>query len=109
MVTLQLVLQMPSLHSLFSNSLPQHPPSLPSAPSHRLNIPRALASSQKSTIITLLKIAALTTTISLIRSAQKSFAIAEESLSKWERIYLPINPGVVLLDIAFVPDDPTRG
>lgn len=36
-------------------------------------------------------------------------ADAAPSLSEWERIYLPIDPGVVLLDIAFVPDDPSHG
>lgn len=30
-------------------------------------------------------------------------------LSEWEKVPLPINPGVVLLDIAFVPDDPNHG
>ncbi|KAJ0779556.1 putative twin-arginine translocation pathway, signal sequence [Helianthus annuus] len=30
-------------------------------------------------------------------------------LSEWERVLLPIDPGVVLLDIAFVPDDPSHG
>ncbi|EMS61040.1 hypothetical protein TRIUR3_14237 [Triticum urartu] len=30
-------------------------------------------------------------------------------LSEWERVGLPIDPGVVLLDIAFVPDDPSHG
>ncbi|XP_047262431.1 uncharacterized protein LOC107857594 isoform X2 [Capsicum annuum] len=30
-------------------------------------------------------------------------------LSEWERVFLPIDPGVVLLDIAFVPDDPNHG
>ncbi|XP_073032293.1 photosystem II stability/assembly factor HCF136, chloroplastic isoform X2 [Primulina eburnea] len=34
---------------------------------------------------------------------------AEDVLSAWERVYLPIDPGVVLLDIAFVPDDPSHG
>ncbi|XP_073102656.1 uncharacterized protein [Elaeis guineensis] len=29
----------------------------------------------------------------------------EPALSEWERVYLTIDPGVVLLDIAFVPDD----
>ena len=33
----------------------------------------------------------------------------EDSLSDWERVYLPIDPGVVLLDIAFVPDDFNHG
>nr|GEX60744.1 6-phosphogluconate dehydrogenase, C-terminal-like protein [Tanacetum cinerariifolium] len=28
-----------------------------------------------------------------------------DSLSEWERVYLPIDPGVVLLDIVFVTDD----
>uniref|UniRef100_A0A0D9WUE3 Photosynthesis system II assembly factor Ycf48/Hcf136-like domain-containing protein n=1 Tax=Leersia perrieri TaxID=77586 RepID=A0A0D9WUE3_9ORYZ len=32
-----------------------------------------------------------------------------EQLSEWERVLLPIDPGVVLLDIAFVPDDPSHG
>lgn len=34
---------------------------------------------------------------------------AEEALSAWERVYLPTDPGVVLLDIAFVPDDESHG
>lgn len=33
----------------------------------------------------------------------------EPPLSEWERVYLPIDPGVVLLDIAFVPDDRNHG
>jgi hypothetical protein len=36
-------------------------------------------------------------------------AKSEETLSEWERVYLPIDPGVVLLDIAFVPEDPNHG
>lgn len=36
-------------------------------------------------------------------------ALAAEDLSEWERVFLPIDPGVVLLDIAFVPDDPSHG
>ncbi|XP_043716442.1 photosystem II stability/assembly factor HCF136, chloroplastic isoform X2 [Telopea speciosissima] len=36
-------------------------------------------------------------------------AKSEEALSEWERVYLPIDPGVVLLDIAFVPDDSNHG
>lgn len=39
----------------------------------------------------------------------KPVLAAEEALSEWERVYLPIDPGVVLLDIAFVPDDPSHG
>ncbi|GAB4850630.1 hypothetical protein Ancab_029939 [Ancistrocladus abbreviatus] len=33
----------------------------------------------------------------------------EPLLSDWERVFLPIDPGVVLLDIAFVPDDLKHG
>uniref|UniRef100_A0A803P0F8 Photosynthesis system II assembly factor Ycf48/Hcf136-like domain-containing protein n=2 Tax=Cannabis sativa TaxID=3483 RepID=A0A803P0F8_CANSA len=36
-------------------------------------------------------------------------AKSEESLSEWERVFLPIDPGVVLLDISFVPDEPNHG
>ncbi|XP_073021522.1 photosystem II stability/assembly factor HCF136, chloroplastic-like [Primulina eburnea] len=36
-------------------------------------------------------------------------AETEDALSTWQRVYLPIDPGVVLLDIAFVPDDPSHG
>lgn len=36
-------------------------------------------------------------------------ARSEDLLSEWERVYLPIDPGVVLLDIAFVPDDMNHG
>lgn len=48
-----------------------------------------------------------TTAISVLVPSQ--LAKSEESLSEWERVYLPIDPGVVLLDIAFVPDDPNHG
>lgn len=46
--------------------------------------------------------------ISLSPLGNKASA-AEDPLSEWERVYLPIDPGVVLLDIAFVPDDPSHG
>ncbi|MCO5584444.1 hypothetical protein L7F22_038371 [Adiantum nelumboides] len=36
-------------------------------------------------------------------------AQAEELLSEWEMVPLPINSGVVLLDVAFVPDEPDHG
>ncbi|XP_054809780.1 photosystem II stability/assembly factor HCF136, chloroplastic isoform X3 [Prosopis cineraria] len=39
----------------------------------------------------------------------EQLARSEEALSEWERVYLPIDPGVVLLDIAFVPDDLNHG
>jgi photosystem II stability/assembly factor-like uncharacterized protein len=41
---------------------------------------------------------------------QQEIARAEDvGLSEWERVPLPIDPGVVLLDIAFVPGEPTHG
>eukprot|EP00270_Netrium_digitus_P004294 TRINITY_DN152_c0_g1_i1.p1 TRINITY_DN152_c0_g1~~TRINITY_DN152_c0_g1_i1.p1 ORF type:complete len:441 (+),score=68.65 TRINITY_DN152_c0_g1_i1:60-1325(+) len=36
-------------------------------------------------------------------------AIAEGTASEWEKIPLPVDPGVVLLDITFVPDDLNHG
>ncbi|GJP54204.1 hypothetical protein CLOM_g13299 [Closterium sp. NIES-68] len=36
-------------------------------------------------------------------------ATAAEELSEWEQVPLPVAPGVVLLDIAFVPDEPDHG
>lgn len=46
--------------------------------------------------------------ISISPPGRKALA-ADDSLSEWERVFLPIDPGVVLLDIAFVPDDPSHG
>lgn len=34
---------------------------------------------------------------------------AEELLAEWEMVPLPLDPGVVLLDVAFVPDEPNHG
>ncbi|CAN1255083.1 Photosystem II stability/assembly factor HCF136, chloroplastic [Linum perenne] len=51
--------------------------------------------------------AAVAPPLSLINQIPE--AAAEEALSQWERVYLPIDPGVVLLDIGFVPDDPKHG
>lgn len=47
--------------------------------------------------------------LSLSPSLSPLPAKSEDLLSDWERVYLPIDPGVVLLDIAFVPNDPTHG
>lgn len=98
-ITLQLIHNPPSLHS--------H--------SHHHNRPTARASATlppplppqkgRRRLIT-------ETAISLLSSVALSSAqpaLAAEDLSEWERVYLPIDPGVVLLDIAFVPDDPTHG
>lgn len=52
--------------------------------------------------------AAAAAAIALSPLGNKAFA-AEDPLSVWERVYLPIDPGVVLLDIAFVPEDPSHG
>ncbi|KAK7264118.1 hypothetical protein RJT34_31722 [Clitoria ternatea] len=54
-------------------------------------------------------IAQSATAISLSFSLPPPLAKSEDSLSEWERVFLPIDPGVVLLDIAFVPDDPNHG
>ncbi|XP_027098014.1 uncharacterized protein [Coffea arabica] len=119
MVTLQL-LHKPSLHTLFSISSPQHYQQQPSPlPFHpRLyNVPRASASSsqkgpstgRRQLIAETAAAAAVTASGFLIGGGNKAFAAAEEGLSEWERVYLPIDPGVVLLDIAFVPNDPSHG
>ncbi|XP_042984168.1 photosystem II stability/assembly factor HCF136, chloroplastic isoform X2 [Carya illinoinensis] len=50
-----------------------------------------------------------TTAISLSLVAAPPPAMSEDALSEWERVYLPIDPGVVLLDIAFVPEDLNHG
>ncbi|KAM7272011.1 hypothetical protein ACFE04_031225 [Oxalis oulophora] len=49
--------------------------------------------------------------VALIGMPASAKAAEENSagLADWERVYLPIDPGVVLLDIAFVPDDPKHG
>ncbi|CAM6105710.1 unnamed protein product [Calypogeia fissa] len=36
-------------------------------------------------------------------------AIAEDELEDWERVPLPVDKGVVLVDLAFVPDEPEHG
>ena len=36
-------------------------------------------------------------------------ALADQTISSWEQVTLPVDPGVVLLDMAFVPDQPDRG
>ena len=45
----------------------------------------------------------------LVPEAAAARVDEEDSLADWERVYLPIDPGVVLLDIAFVPDDFNHG
>ncbi|XP_047318239.1 photosystem II stability/assembly factor HCF136, chloroplastic [Impatiens glandulifera] len=69
-------------------------------------IPPPSSSSPKTRRNFLTESAALS--ISVVGIDQK-VARAEDTLSEWERVFLPIDPGVVLLDIAFVPDDPNHG
>lgn len=38
-----------------------------------------------------------------------SAALADETISSWEQVTLPVDAGVVLLDMAFVPEQPNRG
>lgn len=45
----------------------------------------------------------------LLANENENVALAEETISSWEQVTLPVNPGVVLLDMAFVPEQPNRG
>ncbi|CAI0443942.1 unnamed protein product [Linum tenue] len=69
---------------------------------HRVQLNRRQFISQSAAVA-----AAIASPLTLID--QRPAVAAEEALSQWERVYLPIDPGVVLLDIAFVPDDPQHG
>lgn len=51
--------------------------------------------------------ATLTAALAAATVVEPSFA--ETPISEWEQVPLPIDPGVVLLDISFVPDEPNRG
>lgn len=54
-------------------------------------------------------ISSLSLAAPLIGLPHQAAEAEEEALAEWERVYLPIDPGVVLLDIAFVPDDLNHG
>lgn len=54
-------------------------------------------------------ISSLSFAASLIGVQRQAARADEDALSEWGRVYLPIDPGVVLLDIAFVPDDLNHG
>ncbi|KAJ0096019.1 hypothetical protein Patl1_16361 [Pistacia atlantica] len=104
------ILVKPSLTSLF---LPRSIPTTPPLPPHFH--PRA-SSLQKTTYTSSLnrrhlisQTASLSLSLSIATTLYQQPAKSEETLSAWERVYLPINPGVVLLDIAFVPDDTNHG
>ncbi|CAI9768448.1 unnamed protein product [Fraxinus pennsylvanica] len=101
----------PSLHSLFTS----HFYRTQFRPPHRL-VPKASSSSSQdqSSLITrrqLMSESAIAISLSPFVGVGKygSALAAEEPLSEWERVFLPIDPGVVLLDISFVPDDPKHG
>ncbi|XP_020703777.1 photosystem II stability/assembly factor HCF136, chloroplastic [Dendrobium catenatum] len=53
--------------------------------------------------------AAISLSLAPIPRVQQPAKSEESVLSEWERVYLPIDPGVVLLDVAFVPDDLNHG
>lgn len=103
-----LILHKPSLTSLFSTTTtPRH------LRSPQRFIPKASSSSSSSSSLCRRRFIAETAAVSLSLAAPFLGSVqpakSEDSLSEWERVYLPIDPGVVLLDIAFVPDDPTHG
>ncbi|KAG6575719.1 Photosystem II stability/assembly factor, chloroplastic, partial [Cucurbita argyrosperma subsp. sororia] len=102
MATLQQLLKPSWSSSLFASTSPRH----------SLSSTTPKASLQNSSINRRQFVAETAATVSLSLSpfiAPVPPAKSEESLSEWERLYLPIDPGVVLLDIAFVPDDLDRG
>lgn len=79
------------------------------------NIARASSSSSDSSLVSRRHFVSETAALSLTLTTLPLFgsiqpAKSEESaLSEWEKVSLPIDPGVVLLDIAFVPEDPKHG
>ncbi|CAI9275336.1 unnamed protein product [Lactuca saligna] len=77
-------------------------------PSRSLTTIRASALNRRDFIADTATAAAALSLAPLIGLDTASVAKADD-LSEWERVYLPIDPGVVLLDIAFVPEDPSHG
>lgn len=96
------------LKSSFFNSLSTLTTFLPlnSKTRNRIAVPKASLNRRQLLADTA---AATAAAISLGSSALVLPARSEDQLSEWERVSLPIDPGVVLLDIAFVPDDPSHG
>ncbi|KGN45080.1 photosystem II stability/assembly factor HCF136, chloroplastic [Cucumis sativus] len=114
MATLQQQLLKPSwTSSLFASSTsPRHSLSQPQLLPRTLSSTTPKASLHNSSINRRHFVADTAAAVSLSLSpfiAPVQPAKSEESLSEWERLYLPIDPGVVLLDIAFVPDDMNHG
>uniref|UniRef100_A0A368ULI9 Photosystem II stability/assembly factor n=1 Tax=Glycine max TaxID=3847 RepID=A0A368ULI9_SOYBN len=101
---------MATLQFTFTDSTTLFRPSLPSTRTFSRN--RSLivkASSSSSDDFSKSRRRFIAETAALSVSLPQLAARAEDALSEWERVYLPIDPGVVLLDIAFVPDDPNHG
>ncbi|KAI9169490.1 hypothetical protein LWI28_013128 [Acer negundo] len=100
-------LRLPSLTCLIRTSTP---PQSNSQTQARF-IPRACSS--QTTPLSRRQLVSQAATLSLSVSVASTLcqqpAKSEEILSAWERLYLPIDPGVVLLDIAFVPDESNHG
>lgn len=53
--------------------------------------------------------AAFSLSLAPISGFQQPARSEEPAIAEWERVYLPVDPGVVLLDVAFVPEDPKHG
>ncbi|KAJ1422085.1 WD40/YVTN repeat-like-containing domain superfamily [Sesbania bispinosa] len=98
---------MATLQFTFTDSTTLWRPSLHSKPSHSRNRSFVVKAASLEFSRTRRRFIAESTAISLLVPTQ--LAKSEDALSEWERVYLPIDPGVVLLDIAFVPDDPNHG
>ncbi|GKC31999.1 photosystem II stability/assembly factor HCF136, chloroplastic [Tanacetum coccineum] len=97
------------LNSLFNH---RHPRTLPQQqPTHhqQRTIKACAVNSRREFITDTAAAAAALSLAGLVDNSKLSVAKAADALSEWERVYLPIDPGVVLLDIAFVPDDPSHG
>jgi hypothetical protein len=52
--------------------------------------------------------AGLALSLSTLTTSRPATA-ADIDLEEWEQVDLPLEPGVVLLDVAFVPNDPNHG
>ncbi|KAK8529667.1 hypothetical protein V6N12_060443 [Hibiscus sabdariffa] len=112
-------LQVTDCSSLFAPRLSNRP----LTPPHSRFIPRAslqqphhhsssAAAASPPSLVNRRQLISQTASLSLSLATLSTLPLpakSEEVLSEWERVYLPIDPGVVLLDIAFVPDDLNHG
>ncbi|KAG7974594.1 hypothetical protein I3843_06G055200 [Carya illinoinensis] len=88
---------------------PAQPRISPPKPKPKASLQQSSSSSSSSSSLNRREFISQTTAISLSLVAAPPPAMSEDALSEWERVYLPIDPGVVLLDIAFVPEDLNHG